>query len=528
MIPIHALLTPYEAPAIAPVGLVGERLGGLGDFLEKRRENEIANELERQRQDQSYELGKGNLAETSRYHDLLGAQRQDTLDEKANAAKDKQREGLFNALRKAQTPDEKASIIKEFKRLGDTVEETETALPAPAPEPIEPTPAKGAPKTRLEPPEFAGWGALGNAKPSGFRKSLDAYMASGAGGASSGEEPTASPPGVLPPEIAALVPEGSSSVKPSTSAEAPKNRGGKFTIRDAQGNIIHEYDAPLEKQKVLTQITAMGAPFVKNAGFPEDEKAAQAAAEYASTLVGVLPPDKIPDAYLKAYQENLSGYKKKHIEGQGGGGPAGPSKTDIKMQQMANDDTNRIIARVRQTSHVTAAEDAEESARRALAALDAAAQGGMQQLEAVKQHMVELSGKVVTDREMSQFMGSTGYWNEAQAKLSKYIASGEQPKEFLHQLRGVLETGLQRALARKNAAAQNAYQQSMLSSGDPVQAAIARGNFNGDFSVGEAPAGAGSIRSLAKPKATGQAAPAPISSGEDERKKALLKQLEGR
>lgn len=288
-------------------------------------------------------------------------------------------------------------------------------------------------------------------------------------------------------------------------------RGGKFTVTDKDGNVIHEYDAPLEQKRTRDQIQAMAEPLVGRARNSEEEKAYAAAAESTAKLVGVLPPNELVKYFQDSVKTQLGEFKKSRMGGDAVGGPAGPSKTDLKVESMGNEETNRIIARVRATTHAEKAAEAEAAAQAGLASLDSAGQGGMQQLEALKQHMLALSGKVVTDREMGQFMGSTGVWNEIQAKLGKYTAGGEMPPEFLSQLRGVLMTGLQTARTRRNAAAQNAYQQTLLSTGDKRQAAIARGNFNDDFSLDE---GVASAPKSAAPRGQAKAAASPAPAGD--------------
>lgn len=495
MIPISSLITPYHPLEQAAPGAVGNALGGLGTFLEDRKQNQVADELNRLKADRSYELEKSATEGKNDYYATQAETAREKLkadaEAKQNASVGKLLDQLPEAHRKGDTA-KVSALYDRLKAMGYGVQESDTELPEEKPSPskdavqgVNAQTAKGAkpsPKrASIEPPEFAGYDALAAAR-SGPTLSTSSYATTG----EDGEQLPPPPPGTatkspMPPEIAALAPAG---LPASPSAGTPPvKRGGKFTVTDKEGNVIHEYDAPLEKKRVRDQIAQMAEPLVGQARNPEEEKAFQSAADSTAKLVGVLPPDQLVKYFQDSVKTQLGEFKKSRMGDQGGGGPAGPSKTDLKLEGMANEETNRIISRVRSTTHVTAAEDAERTALRGLASLDAASQGGMQQLEALKQHMLELSGKVVTDREMSQFMGSTGVWNEIQAKLGKYANGGELPPEFLKQLRGVLTTGLENARRAKNDAAQNAYQQSMLATGDPRQAAIARGNFNGDFSV---------------------------------------------
>ncbi len=467
MIPIASLITPYEAPLQSQPGQVGRSLGDLGEFIQKRKDNEVANEIQRQRDAANQGIQNRQLDETTRYHDLLYKEHGEAQAEKKNAANDKIREHLFDRLHKARTPDDKLSVIQEFKRLGDTVEESASAFQPPpgpkdegkaantAPANVQRATVGQAPQDkpkRLEPPEFAGYADLAGASKTGPRGATSYTSVDAEGNQLPPAPPGASKP--MPPEIAALVPEGATAAKPS-APEPPKSGGGKFTVRNSAGDIIHEYDAPAEKQKQLSAISTMGMTLVKNAGFPEDETAAKGAAEYASSLVGVIPEEKIPDAFLKAYQEQLSGYKKKHIAGQEGTGPGVDDKHLVKIE----DETQKIINSTTTRAKAASLNDWDRHLSSASDLLNQPS--GPSQTAALIEWARGMNGRAPPYAEMQALKNSGGVWAGLVSKVQAWdpAKDGQMSPQFIAGMRHALDAAALSVRQAKTDIAEEAGQQ---------------------------------------------------------------------
>lgn len=316
---------------------------------------------------------------------------------------------------------------------------------------------------------------------------------------------------------------------PNTGAAPDATKGsGRYILKDKSGNVIDIWDSKAEEQQTRNQVMGFMAPLIGHAKTPQQKANAQEAADIAASAVETYGPQKAAEIGAANYfklekddQENARvGQGQQRIDNKKGGkgGVAAPgikSKEEMALDKEANDYVDKTIKTVNLGYDAKDSRKAMQVSAAAVAKLDDALKNpsGMMQLAALKDYMLSVSGKVVTDREMDQFLGSEGVWNEVKSKVAKYTDSGQMPPEFAQKLRSMLLQAASQRASQLKSAGDTVTQQILLAEGYTPEmkqrmAAKARGYFTGSY---DAPAG---------PTKSG----APKSGGDDEaarRRKAL-------
>jgi len=544
--PFAGLITPIT-PVAPAGGQMGAALGEAGDAAALQRERDRQFQQKQLDDYQKWldqaadrEVKSKHFDQINAYYNAQTALHKDQLAEKQNALGEKRAQQLFDAFRKAKTPQDRENIRQELQRAGFTVTEADTELPEePAAAPAEAAPAPAAaPGTYAHPPKPGGAlppiskatkGVLQNhAEPNtvGMGRGgitlpvqktqpmgIDAFMASPEAQASAASPEAASAGGELPPEMQKNPYDGGSlfpwdlagfpEPKPPTP-EKPK-RGGKFTVTDKSGNQVLQYDEPLQQQKMRQDILRVGEPLITQGRNEINRDAANRAADAAAADYAAFGDSgKAIDLFTKLYGQQVGQFKKE-FPGGGGGGPAGPSKTDIKLAERDDTLVQHVIGRVGGQYEMKAVDQSITMAKNSLSSMNE--HTGMGDLNAFKQYLLAMSGKVVTDKEMEQFMHSSGAWTGWEKKYNEYMNEGKFPPQFLRSLQTLMQGFIANAEAKRKELGENAYQQVLGLQGSEQAAAVARGHFTGfDQPVGATPLG------QPKPKA-GAGHPAPATGG---------------
>ena len=481
-------LTPFASPSLGRIDMSG--IEDAAKAFEQRAQYDQTRQDRLAKEAQDYQLNKQHRDAEDQYYAQQAETHRMQVEQMKNADFEKRSNALFDAFRKAKTPTDRKAVMDELSRLGYKVEEQASDLPPPAPPPMSaetapaapPKPAKGA-KTPKPNKQFMA--ALGqivtdeNAQETPVDESqlgkgtLASVLGVPGADAASGEASGASAAGEIPAPIA-------------------PQPGGKFVIKDKNGIVVHSYDEPLERARTQVLVnSAMGG--LKDAARTERERsAADAAVKMAAGLVD--SGTSVADAAklgLDAYGRSLTGEFKKVYPGSGGSGGTGglPSKTALKIEGMDREQTDKIIRRVDKDGDAKKQIDGINFARRAMASLDSGS--GMGDLDAFKSYLLQMSGKVVTDKEMDQFMHSEGAWAGWEKKLNEYNVSnpGRFPPEFVAPLRAMFQRFIELNSANLKQMADNARSQAQLSGLGENDQAIVYGHFTGEFPGGGKGAG---------------------------------------
>lgn len=477
------LLTPFASPALGRINptALGEAGQALSDSVrqDQLRQDRLAEQQRR------YELDKAGEEGKNRYYDAQAATHRMQVEEAKNSATNKRANALFDAFRKTKTPSERSLIRDELKRIGYSVEEGDTELPGQAGGPqASPSSTGGVSAAALSATIDPSQSAMGHiGEPGGI-----------ASGATAGES------GV--PEMGVL---------PSAAPAMPKmSRGGRFTIKDPTGIQVASYDEPMERMK--SQLSIRGAlGSMGLAATTDREKAATAAATEAGANMldlGVDPNNAVKHAVdIYGHVLNTGEFKKTLPPGAGGGGPGGPSKTDIKILGMDREQADKIIRRTAGNYDMKATSTAVAAARQALRDLQSGE--GMPDLDAFKRYLLQMSGKVVTDKEMDQFVNSTGKFNGIEQKIAQWTNEGRFPEEFKRQLGQMFQTFIENAERARKEMGDNARHQAALEGLSPDGQAVVSDFFTGDTSSTpqSAPLGARGKKPAATPAPAGAHAP---------------------
>jgi hypothetical protein len=267
------------------------------------------------------------------------------------------------------------------------------------------------------------------------------------------------------------------------AAPTTPSRGGKFVFKDKSGAILHSYDEPLESARSQVIINNALGGLRESATTERERSAADAAIKAgANFLQGGSTIKESADLALSMYGRAVAGqgYKKTYEQSPGGGGPAGPTKTDIKLSELDRKTTNEIIHRVETTEHVRAAADSETDALQGLQYIRQM-QSGMGDFAAFAKWLQSISGKVVTDRERQQFMGSEGVWTGISNEAGKYVNGGRFDEAFMRQLEKVFMGSVQRAREKRAQAAKTAQGEARGMGLSDAAVDVVGGHFTGEF-----------------------------------------------
>lgn len=344
---------------ITPVGAgskgsaMGNGLGEAADFVETLRKNR-AEEAHQNEQDA---LKEQHQLSTDRYYNSLTAYHQDELKQKGVDAQAKleqgnlkQALGLLEEHRKAIATgnlEGAKSIRAQLPALGFSVSESASGLPD-ANAPATPAPS-------LTPPPPGAWSTLQNGQDEphapGYNEGgptpggspfLKNYMASPGASAASAAPAAASSSTALtdlgigkdipgePPASLTLLPSPDD-IKPPAPAAPPQGKG-KFTVRDKAGNVVSEYDQPLEQAKTQNQVDQIISPYTEG-GTPQSNQVWGQIRKSAMALAmtnGVTAKEAVEIASKNAGVE-LSQFKRQGVGG-GGGGEGVDEKHAFKVQ----------------------------------------------------------------------------------------------------------------------------------------------------------------------------------------------------
>lgn len=420
----------------------------------------------------------------NRYYDAQADTHRLDVENRGKIAGEKRVNVLMDAFRKAKTPDERDAIRQELTRNGFNVAEQDTDLPE---IPGQPGAKPAAPK------EEKGVGAFLNL----FGDQMSKAFQGGAGG----------------DQVAAGGASSSLDGLQTPAVPQKPKRGGKFVVTDKEGNPVVTYDEPLHKSQGRQRILDAAEPLIGGGRTPENEAAAQRAADAAAGALDATGDSKYAlDTFMKLYAAETGQFKKEHRQGVGGGGgPAGPTKVDIKLSEFDNKTVNDIIHRVETTYHTKAASDSENDALQGLKMIQDL-DSGTGDYAALANYMKSMSGKAVSDKERAAFTGGEGFWAEMETRGNRYLNGGRYAPEFMRELEKVLMATVERAREAKSAAAKVAAGEARGSRVSEAGVDVASGHFSGTF----AQAPPTSLRPAAKtPTAVRENAPSTGQSDQD-------------
>lgn len=552
MIPIASLITAPQAMRPSNTSALGE----LGDFLQGIVERDKDRDLKKSLAADENELTRQKIEGTNRYYDMQAdthrmeaETHKQQMTDREEARKTQRMNLLRDALRKAKTPAEQQMIREQIaNEIGGTIEE----LPLPG------VPAAAAPELPPEQIAAMSYTPLGappgkpsnkiskqtmraltkdakkslGAPPPGF--DVGAYMAA-QGGASSQPAPGAQSElgGVSDAELG--MPQADAELGMPQAAQMPgmpsQPRGsGRFVLKDKQGKIMQIWDEGAESQANRDAILKLMAPYIET-GSPEAKAAAQRAATGAADLVGTgrVTLDKGVDVAVRDFKNEMERFRRvfpgSHGGGGGGAGGALPSKQELALSKFDSDEVDKTIRRQSRDFKEGPAQDILDFANQALAEFDL--QTGVGDYDAFASWLQSRSGKVVTDRERSAFEGAAGMLDGFMNKMGRWFNGGRFNKEYVDEVREVLEGMRNRVLAKQREMGERTRRSLALAGVSPQGQAMGYGHYTGDFSVQE-DLGPGKLLGQRSP---GRGAPAkappaksaPAAGGDaDERKKKAL------
>lgn len=530
--PLDLFITPVTKPweADRPVTSIGEFGQMLNDNANRKR---MLGQQDAHFQ-QEMGLRQRQAAESERWHKDAVDARREMAHEKNELTKEKRVNTLLDALKKAVRLNQRAEadmIRQELSSMGYKVEEVASEYQDPAEAVASEGPAPGGPgplgmvqgpKPGKAPPVDPSVSkvlkpGMKPGKTSAFGPALDAYMA-GEGGASPEPKPELGSP--FPWESLGL---GAPPEKPT----ATPGRGGRFIVRDKQGNLVQSFDQGMETQRQAQAILQMMAPRIGDTSTPEKQKAADKAAKAGVAALEVLPVDKAVQLATDAYFKEMGTYKDQKLPSTLGSGGGGVVSKEERMRMGAfSDDVKDIINQVKNEYNTAATEKASAIGERGLSMLEG--DSGFMDAQALGQLMKEMSGLTVSDRERAFIEGSEGKIAEYQRELNKWIGSGRLPPELQKGLRDTFARAIQvhrNVLEKGGNQAYEQVQRRILTASPEERERVAdaaRGFFTGSYQLErEAPKGA--PKAGPRPSGPGPVGASPPS--DDERRKKLLEKM---
>jgi hypothetical protein len=268
-------------------------------------------------------------------------------------------------------------------------------------------------------------------------------------------------------------------------------RGGKYVIRDAEGNIALTYDEPMEKERKRAFVMNSMKPFIGEASNPREKAAAQVAADAGAQFVDQLGAEKGLQMALDAYQKEMGRYGKEKVAAMGGGAPRAPVEFHLgKEERMRlgamSDDASKIIDQVARDFKVPAIRNANLDLERGLA-MFTGGRSGFTDNVAMAQLLKEMSGAAVSDKEYSRYAGGEGKLTELEQAFNRWAGHGEMPEELYRGLTQVFTRALKNNRRELSEAAERAREQvkRRLATASPEereeQADAAAGYFTGEY-----------------------------------------------
>lgn len=313
---------------------------------------------------------------------------------------------------------------------------------------------------------------------------------------------------------------------------SPGKGSGRFLLKDKSGAVVDIWDQNEEKNTAKSQMLAIMQPLIGGAKTPEQKAHASEAADMAAAAAEVVGPEKAALMAAEQYHKLEAESAKSATVGQGqqridnkkagkGAAPGVPTKTDMRLRTIDDQESNQIITRVGGQYNVKYAQDAIAFAKHGLKMLDDL-DSGVGDHDALASYLQYRSGKQVSDAERAGYMNSPGFFVGMETKIKKYTDNGRFSKVFTGELRKIFEATVEENVAKAKALGDNAYAQAIGSNMSPERADVVRGHFTGVFSGG-APKPSG-----AKPTAKPARQSSPTGGqSEDEERAAAYGRLHG-
>jgi hypothetical protein len=430
-IPLDLFVTPYQGPGQLPSSATG--FNGLADFGSELRDNA----LKKQQLSQDMAKHGASLAvehesvkgRNAYYQDSVDARREAT-QERGNANREKRVGFLMDAFRKAKGTQERDLIRQELTRLGYSVDESESEFQAPVQ-------AEGAGAILPEaaaPPAKAGPGVPKPNKK--FMSALDQFM-----NTENGKEPgaPAEDPGASPMPWEALG---------MPAAPKPKGKGGRFSIRDREGNLVQTFDEPAEKEKSRGAIEAAIAPYIDDPRNPEQQAAAKRASEVAERAISAGFSDKEAlQLGINQLNKEMGSFKAQKLPSSApapakGGAAAGGSGLGVGRQEQSrlgalSDDTQTFLFKLSSDQKIPDARKALAETAEMESALEKAGQDGFSGGAALSRYMKSISGAAVSEREVDRIMGGAGALSQWETKLNRYTNGGKLDDDLIRGLKNI-------------------------------------------------------------------------------------------
>lgn len=519
VMPLDLFITPYTDPTkIKRSGALGELGQSLQEqanfnnqFGERQRQFDATNALHGEQMRTENALRGEQIQGINRYHDDLIDARREESREKTKAAGEKRAAFLLDAFRKAKNAQEREAIRQELTRIGYSVEETETALPEVA------TPAAVTPADIITPqamPKPAGKAPKGkkgqiqlgdvnigpNDEP-GFAEKLAGYMK---------EQPeSAGPPGLGEPAGGGNVqdvlgalgigmdPNQAGPPEEPAKAEAPSKpkRGGRYSIRDKEGNLASTWDEPVEMEKQRAFIRKSLSPYVGNEGNKEMSAAADRASQAGAAALAYLPPEKAMELARDEYDKEMARFKSERRPGArpagGGGGVAGGISKEERLRRSAIDDDDlAVINSIGNRHAITDVNKNLGNITKMEDLLADAKNDGFKGSAALSTYMKDMSGLTVNREEVGRIIGGSGKLTELEFRLNQWGDKGRLPDDLREGLIAVAAASRKVAMDRLQRAGNSAYDYIMNKRGiyaTPEEreqsARAARGYFTEDYSA---------------------------------------------
>jgi len=485
-----SFLTPFASPSLGRIDVSG--LEDAARMMEQRAQFDQNRQDRLSKEARDYALEQTQAEGRNRYYDAQAATHRMAVEQAKNSDQEKRARALFDAFRKSKTPNERRAIADELQRLGFTVEEQATELPAEAP----PVPAETAAPT--SPAAKAPKAPKPNA---GFMSALGQIVTdenaqeAPVDEASLGKGSLASVLGISGAQADAST-AGGASAEGEIAAPGTPTRGGRFVIKDKSGATVHSYDEPLERMKSQMSIKgALGAMGL--AATTEREKAAvEAASKAGAQMLDLgLAPDQAVKYAVDIYGKTLNQEFKKTYPQGAGGGSGGPVMGKEERQRVSalSDDASKIIDQVARDEKKGEVSKAGLHINRGLELLKGD-RSGFRDTQAMAQLLREMSGLAVTEQEYNRTVGGEGFRTLVEKALSFYGSTGKLPDETIRELKAVFQraqASYKRALAAMGTKAYEQVKRRLLLATPEereAQADAARGYFTDEYSDSAAPA----------------------------------------
>ena len=438
VMPLDLFITPYTPVDRMPTAGAGYKaLGDFGRDLSERayRDKQFA---EGQRQfDQKHALDVEQQKDTRAYHtDLIDARREASRNA-LESKRDAKVSALLAQMRKSANAnrwDEVDSIRQELTRMGYATEESDTEFEPPEAEasktaaalaPDVPSPKIPAAQVPKPDKKFAGALAAEMGKDDPF----------GLGGPSiEASDPTGSP---FPWEDHGIAP-----------APKKKGPGGRFTTRDAQGNLVQTMDVPMEMEKDRQSIELALAPYIDDPQNPESQGAARRASQVAQKAIATgMSPDKALQLGIQSYKTEMQRYKGQRLPSAQPTGGGGVSKQE---QQMGVQTFDKTLAAVKEgrAEQVIAKARTDLSEAEQMEGMLSDPEKAFSNRAAMMDWLHAKIGSAQTRTELNNALGGAGAIAKLQMDLNNWTDGGRMPDEIRRGLLQVVQASKQTAQKR--------------------------------------------------------------------------------